>query len=520
MNDERGGRRGGTFGGNTLGSLWVFALVALVLIYQAVDSQRFRTLIVSGIAVLILLGATALGAWALRLQTVPRAVAMIFLVGVVLISSLLPVFFLGTTDRILLLKLGAIGFLSLFPGLLYSQFIAVRAKTLWTEYVLNLHRLKADRYENLPQPPPSSLYRRAGEEARREDANNLYVQKFLAAYGTARIPGDKDQWTDHRKKGSLLPVGLCTILLAVGWALVVQPEPISTDQILRSVTLSGQPILPVEALRFAFLGSYVFVIEILIRRYFQDDLKASAYLTCTERILTAVLFVTAIHQVWRWDAGQEAAFAFAVGVFPMVGVRALQSLLSMPLRPLLKNLDKEYPLSEIDGLNIWYESRLLELGIEDMQNLATANIVDVMLRTRVPVGRLVDWIDQAILDLRVRDGGDNSDRADLRRLGIRTATDLEDALRPSAASPWVHNYGQMEPEGFVQGMQDALNDRAQPSVIFAIWKTLAREPNLYHVRRWKEYGRELHEAWSPSDEGRRRAARDAPILLGNPSEIS
>lgn len=183
MNDERGGRRGGIFGGNTLGSLWVFALVALVLIYQVVDSQRFRTLIVSGIAVLILLGATALGAWALRLQTVPRAVAMIFLVGVVLISSLLPVFFLGTTDRILLLKLGAIGFLSLFPGLLYSQFIAVRAKTLWTEYVLNLHRLKADRYENLPQPPPSSLYRRVGEETRREDANNFYFRSSLQPMG-------------------------------------------------------------------------------------------------------------------------------------------------------------------------------------------------------------------------------------------------------------------------------------------------------------------------------------------------
>jgi hypothetical protein len=286
------------------------------------------------------------------------------------------------------------------------------------------------------------------------------------------------------------------------------------------VTLSGKPILPVEALRFAFFGSYVFVIEILIRRYFQDDLKTSAYLTCAERILTAALFVTAIHQVWPWDAGQEAAFAFLVGVFPMVGVRALQSLVSLPLRPLLKNLDKKYPLSEIDGLNIWYESRLLELGIEDMQNLATANIVDVMLRTRVPVGRLVDWIDQAILDLRVKDGEGDSDRAALRRLGIRTATDLEDALRPSVASPWVQNYGQRDPDGFIEGIQDALNGRAQLSVTFAIWKTLARESNLYHVRRWKEYGRDLHDAWSPPEEQPRVLDRDSPTLVKNPSEVT
>ena len=32
-----------------------------------------------------------------------------------------------------------------------------------------------------------------------------------------------------------------------------------------------------------------------------------------------------------------------------------------------------------------------------MQNLATANFVDVILHSRVPVGRLIDWVDQAIL---------------------------------------------------------------------------------------------------------------------------
>jgi len=48
---------------------------------------------------------------------------------------------------------------------------------------------------------------------------------------------------------------------------------------------------------------------------------------------------------------------------------------------------------------VWYEARLLEEGIEDMQSLATANFVDVILHTRVPVGRLVDWVDQAHLYL-------------------------------------------------------------------------------------------------------------------------
>ena len=65
----------------------------------------------------------------------------------------------------------------------------------------------------------------------------------------------------------------------------------------------------------------------------------------------------------------------------------------------MPSLEADYPLSQLDGLNIWYEARLLEEGIEDMQNLVSANLVDVMLHSRVPVGRLVDWLDQAHLFL-------------------------------------------------------------------------------------------------------------------------
>jgi hypothetical protein len=57
----------------------------------------------------------------------------------------------------------------------------------------------------------------------------------------------------------------------------------------------------------------------------------------------------------------------------------------------------EYPLDQLDGLNLWYEARLTEEGVEDMQNLTTMSLVDVMLHTRVPPGRLVDWVDQAFL---------------------------------------------------------------------------------------------------------------------------
>ena len=58
----------------------------------------------------------------------------------------------------------------------------------------------------------------------------------------------------------------------------------------------------------------------------------------------------------------------------------------------MPTLTTEYPLSQLDGINIWYEARLVEENIEDMQNLATANFVDVILHTRVtPASRSGAW---------------------------------------------------------------------------------------------------------------------------------
>jgi hypothetical protein len=106
-----------------------------------------------------------------------------------------------------------------------------------------------------------------------------------------------------------------------------------------------------------------------------------------------------------------------------------------------------------------------------MQNLTTMNLVDVILHTRVPVGRLVDWTDQAFLLIHLdktdrtelktirdelqresgkwRQGQQDAAttyadpcgewgaaaRLNLRRAGIRTATDLLKAFSKEAQHP-------------------------------------------------------------------------------------
>jgi hypothetical protein len=165
----------------------------------------------------------------------------------------------------------------------------------------------------------------------------------------------------------------------------------------------------------------------------------------------------------------RVAFAFLVGVFPQVGWQVIAETVKARFKTTVKSLESAYPLSDLDGLTPWYEARLLEAGIEDMQNLATTNLVETLLNTRIPIERLVDWVDQSLLQLHLGGLSDRQERMKvLRSYGIRAATDLEDAL---TADPAIAQ----------------LLDPGQPNRLTIIREALRNEPNLFHVREWKSF---------------------------------
>jgi hypothetical protein len=214
----------------------------------------------------------------------------------------------------------------------------------------------------------------------------------------------------------------------------------------------------------------------LVRRYFQNDLKTGAYVSASMRIVIVQLLAWALSLAYPSSVTeqQQMVIAFIIGVFPDVGWQALIGLVKVPLKPIVPSLKQDYPLSDLDGLNLWYESRLMEEGIENLQNLVTANLVDLMLNTRIPVDRLVDWVDQAALYLHLgKEERDRSPRQVLRRYGIRTATDLEETLTSGDAEQLTR-------------LSRVLNDSAEePSVLRAVAASFQNEPNLRHVRAWR-----------------------------------
>ena len=477
-----------------LGALIVLALPYWLFIWRNLPQGTQKRWLITGVvallAVVILVVVLAFQVRALR-----RARNYIIVVFLVLAAAA-SVVLLADNDRALLFKVLAVIYFSFLPAWLYMQFVTTRGKTIWDEYVLNLYRLHMDAYQHLPEPPRHSLFSVAWTNATgapdmsSEDARaNIYRRKFEGVYGTV------ESLQEFRAE-NLFPVVLATCIIGAGWALVVGPATLQIPVIVPGVISLGEVQVPVGSLRFGFLGAYFYVLQMLVRRYFQNDLKTNAYVHVIMRIIIVSLLVWVLDGLFGGKSGEGmAALAFVVGVFPKVGWDAMVQVLKSPMKGVVPSLSQDYPLSDLDGLTIWYEARLLEEGIEDMENLATCNLVDAMLNTRIPIERLVDWVDQSLLYLHLGESNKTTRqevRTMLRKYGIRTATDLQDALGGRADG------GELAK---LERLLNASDDK--PSRLPVVLRTLEGEPNLLHVREWREFPSTFIEK---RDEGLRNTA--------------
>lgn len=377
-----------------------------------------------------------------------------------------------------LIELFAVAILSFFPGWLFVRFVGFRAGAVWDEYVLNLHRLGVDEPQHLPRPPINSVYYPAwvaagGPILARQ--STIYQQKFDAYYGrsVSRSGGGTV------KLEALFPLFLFTATVAAGWTAVMWQ-----DGVLSATAPAAYTSLDMMA--FAFIGAYIFTIQMLVRRYFQSDLKSSAYAGSFVRTVVAVGTVAVLDRAGALGDGTvQAALAFVIGSFPLMGLQLLLRLGAKVAKLAVPVLDFPHPLSDIEGLSVWYEARLLEEGIEDMQNLLTANLPEVILHTRVPVGRLVDWLDQAQLFLRLpplrkedrrKPMDSQHPRCALRRVGVRSASAFLDAFP-------LDDAGELRPPAKTSA--DAVKADLGAAQLATISRIIEAEPTMETVWRWR-----------------------------------
>jgi hypothetical protein len=172
--------------------------------------------------------------------------------------------------------------------------------------------------------------------------------------------------------------------------------------------------------------------------YVRGDLRPKTYNVVTVRILVAVILAWMLQGLFDSPDWVLAA-SFLGGIVPDTVLRQIRDVPTRARewrtskRPTNGNsgterpdeLEDRSPLIALDGIDIYERTRLAEEGISSIQALARHDLVDLMLSSRIPASRLIDWLDQALLYQHVT----ADDRQRLRNAGIRTATELLGAGR-------------------------------------------------------------------------------------------
>lgn len=407
----------------------------------------------------------------------------------------------------------------LLPAVMYYLFIFSRKSSLLQEYFSNLSRLGL--FDCQFRCVDDSLDRKYESELDRRVRVLSYIQKFEAVYGSipseltdeildVTNPDNNDPKnptfsrysTGEALRGILttettLPVMLATLIIGLGWLLTLPPWEIVNPNAHATITEKlGAVLQPGQVtIHFAFLGAYFFSVQMLFRRYIRKDLRANAYMAVSLRVILAVIGTWIVMKGASYlnfagfDTGPNSnvmlVTAFVIGAFPPIAWQVIQTVLRTVTgaRFFVPSLRTEMPVSELDGLTVWHEARLEEEDIENVPNMATADLVELMLHTRVPPERIIDWVDQAILYKQLGLGKktdkrdkDHSDQKTKRQLleehGIRTASALIVAYKKSRDRCESDKFESIMPNGgysYIRSLVDAISTN----------------PNLALVMRWR-----------------------------------
>jgi hypothetical protein len=318
-------------------------------------------------------------------------------------------------------------------------------------------------------------------------------REVLAKYG-ARM---EEAYASEGVNSRLLPARrspllLATLVIALGWTLTL----LNADLGAGAGSPSGLFSLfepDRSAITFGFLGAYFYALGTIFRGYVRKDLLPKAYTHVTVRIFLAIILAWVLDLIAQ-GADVALVLAFVAGIVPETAIRVVQDYLRSFLRRRgdLGALTDRHPLTNLDEIDIYDRARLLDEGVNNVEALAHHDVIDLMLQTRIPAPRLVDWLDQAILYLHVGGYGGAEDQSrrtaldELGRYGIRTATDLEGAV---AAAIERDKLGKSDhdPDSLAALLRILPGSEGTPHPVRVILDVMDDEEWLHNLRCWRAF---------------------------------
>lgn len=264
--------------------------------------------------------------------------------------------------------------------------------------------------------------------ARRSQGRELLDQyyAFRASRSAARPQDRAGVTTDEGSSDPLGAIAASLFLTGIFLLIAVFAGYEATEQ--RGAAANG-----VQGMMYAGLGAYVAVLYYMVARLYANALSSRFLMTSALRTASAVALgwvfgivgVTAFAGVPA--AGAEAttspalganAVLFLAGLFHNMAIDALRNRARKLFGSNASDAD-ELALTSVEGVGDTTAELLSEHGVSSIQHLATSEPGELCDRTILPLDRVVDWIDQALL-IRYLKGGITVARG----IGIRAASDL------------------------------------------------------------------------------------------------
>ena len=242
---------------------------------------------------------------------------------------------------------------------------------------------------------------------------------------------------EFERKDYYLPVAFASVITFLGAMVLIQGPSLVGEQTL-SLLLEGPTItshklsegntaklVGMLVIALSFTGAYIWSAQSLYRRLSTLDLPPSTYYGIGVRMLFSVFVSLMIYYLFPLENGAIkhpailAVTVFISGMFPERALRYLQEKARIhPTNDQAKA--HPLPLAMIQGVQLFERVRLAEIGIDNAQNLAKANFIEVLLRTPFNPREVIDWIGQARLYLFFTD-----EIAEMRKAGVRTIFDFK-----------------------------------------------------------------------------------------------
>jgi len=162
-------------------------------------------------------------------------------------------------------------------------------------------------------------------------------------------------------------------------------------------------------LSVAFLGVYIFNLGAIVRRLYLVDLTEHVFWSAINRYVLTIGIAIIFGLTGIGASGDQAAYVpciyFSIGFLASFFLDAILDRAADVRGWFNRSASKapEYRLELVRGIDLWKSYRFEEEGIESIQNLATADLRSLAIKTRYPIKTLADWMDQAILIHRLGD---------------------------------------------------------------------------------------------------------------------